>query len=189
VADDLRVCVCEREREFARDLFVERKALDAHLVLSPLDPLLDLPLRYSSQFKNNYFTEICSGSEAGSYLRLIDFVYHSTLGLRVIQKEKKEGGRPWRGGRRCRGRGASPALTCMIQLPWREAGPPNHHDDKVDSDSDRGAAKEGVEDVQHLQPPHAVLCLPFPVHLCVCEREREKEKERGRRVSSEGCRL
>jgi len=27
---------------------------------------------------------MCSGSEAGSYLRLIDFVYHSTLGLRVI---------------------------------------------------------------------------------------------------------
>jgi len=26
------------------------------------------------QFKNNYFTETCSGSEAGSYLRLIDFV-------------------------------------------------------------------------------------------------------------------
>ena len=32
---------------------------------------------------------MCSGSEAGSYLRLIDFVYHSTLGLRVIQKKKK----------------------------------------------------------------------------------------------------
>ena len=29
------------------------------------------------------------GSEAGSYLRLIDFVYHSTLGLRVIKKKKK----------------------------------------------------------------------------------------------------
>ena len=28
---------------------------------------------HSSQFKNNYFTEMCSGSEAGSYLRLIDF--------------------------------------------------------------------------------------------------------------------
>jgi len=28
------------------------------------------------------------GSETGSYLRLIDFVYHSTLGLRVIQKKK-----------------------------------------------------------------------------------------------------
>ena len=27
----------------------------------------------SSQFKNNYFTEMCSGSEAGSYLRLIEF--------------------------------------------------------------------------------------------------------------------
>ena len=36
---------------------------------------------------NNYFTEMCSGSEAGSYLRLIDFVYHSTLGLRVIKKK------------------------------------------------------------------------------------------------------
>jgi len=44
-------------------------------------------VRYSSQFENNYFTEMCSGSEAGSYLRLIDFVYHSTLGLRVIKKE------------------------------------------------------------------------------------------------------
>ena len=40
----------------------------------------------SSQFKNYYFTEICSGSEEDSYLRLIDFVYHSTLGLRVIKK-------------------------------------------------------------------------------------------------------
>ena len=41
------------------------------------------------QFENNYFTRMCSGSEAGSYLRLIDFVYHSTLGLRVM----KNGGR------------------------------------------------------------------------------------------------
>ena len=31
---------------------------------------------------------MCSGSEVGSYLRLIDFVYHSTLGLRVIKKKK-----------------------------------------------------------------------------------------------------
>jgi len=30
---------------------------------------------------------MCSGSEAGSYLRLIDFVYHSTLGLRVIKRK------------------------------------------------------------------------------------------------------
>ena len=31
---------------------------------------------------------MCSGSEAGSYLRLIDFLYHSILGLRVINKKK-----------------------------------------------------------------------------------------------------
>jgi len=30
-------------------------------------------LRYNSQFENNYFTEMCSGSEEGSYLRLIDW--------------------------------------------------------------------------------------------------------------------
>ena len=42
-----------------------------------------------NHFENNYFTEMCSGSEAGSYLRLIDFLYHSTLGLRVIKKRKK----------------------------------------------------------------------------------------------------
>ena len=30
-----------------------------------------------------------SASEAGSYLRLIDFVYHSTLGLRVIKKKRR----------------------------------------------------------------------------------------------------
>ena len=43
----------------------------------------------ADQFKNNYFTEMCRGSEAGSYLRLIDFVYHSTLGLRVIKKRRR----------------------------------------------------------------------------------------------------
>jgi len=32
---------------------------------------------------------MCSGSEAGSYLRLIDFVYHSALGSKVIKKKKK----------------------------------------------------------------------------------------------------
>ena len=39
----------------------------------------------------------CSGSEAGSYLRLIDLVYHSTLGLRVIKKKKKVPGVEIRG--------------------------------------------------------------------------------------------
>ena len=34
---------------------------------------------------------MCSDSEAGSYLRLIDFVYHSSIGLRVINKREKRG--------------------------------------------------------------------------------------------------
>jgi len=32
---------------------------------------------------------VLTGSEAGSYLRLIDFAYHSTPGLRVIQKRRR----------------------------------------------------------------------------------------------------
>ena len=42
------------------------------------------------QFENNYFTEMCSGPEAGSYSRLIDLVYHSTQGLREIEKRKEK---------------------------------------------------------------------------------------------------
>ena len=37
---------------------------------------------------NGDFTEICSGFEAGSCVRLIDFVFNSTLGLRVIKKQR-----------------------------------------------------------------------------------------------------
>ena len=37
-----------------------------------------------------YFTEMFSGSEVGSYSRLIDFVYHSNQGLRVIKKKQKD---------------------------------------------------------------------------------------------------
>jgi len=33
---------------------------------------------------------MCSGSKAGSYLRLTDFVYHSTLGLRVIKRGRTD---------------------------------------------------------------------------------------------------
>ena len=38
---------------------------------------------------------MCSGSEAGSYPRLIDFVYHSTLGWRVIKREESLGFGVW----------------------------------------------------------------------------------------------
>ena len=43
-----------------------------------------------SQFENSYFTEIYRCSEAGSHFRLIDFVFHSTLGLGAIKKKKKK---------------------------------------------------------------------------------------------------
>jgi len=51
------------------------------------DGMQKLDYWVSSEFENNYFTEMCSGSEAGSYLRLIYFVFHSTQGLRVIKKK------------------------------------------------------------------------------------------------------
>jgi len=53
---------------------------------------------------------MCSGSDAGSYLRLLDFVYHSTLGLRVIKKRRSRdiADRPYGGsgsvGSMCGGR-------------------------------------------------------------------------------------
>ena len=47
-------------------------------------------LLQNMQWVNNYFTEVCSGSEAGSYSRLIDLVDHSTLALRVIKKKREE---------------------------------------------------------------------------------------------------
>ena len=43
---------------------------------------------------SQWHTEMCSGSEAGSYSRRIDFVYHSTLGLRVIKKKKSVAASP-----------------------------------------------------------------------------------------------
>jgi len=46
--------------------------------------------RYSFSFKDNYFAEMCSGSEAGSYLGLVDSVYHSSLGFRVIKKKSED---------------------------------------------------------------------------------------------------
>ena len=46
--------------------------------------------RDTFQFENSYFTEEISGSEAGSYFRLIGFVYLSTLGLRVIKRRREK---------------------------------------------------------------------------------------------------
>ena len=69
------------------------------VVHQPLDPIqlvfqrgaACLVYGKKAPLEKNYFTETCSDSEAGSYLRLIDFVYHSTLGLRVIHKRRGKG--------------------------------------------------------------------------------------------------
>ena len=48
-------------------------------------------------FEKNCFTEICSDSEAVSYSRPMDFLYHSNLGLRAIHKKgigHPDGSRP-----------------------------------------------------------------------------------------------
>ena len=55
--------------------------------MTPRRVLLEMAEHPQYIFENNYFTELCSGSDAGSYLRLINCVYHSTLGLRVIKKK------------------------------------------------------------------------------------------------------
>ena len=44
--------------------------------------------RFDGTSRVPYFIEMCSGSEAGSYLRH-SLLYHSTLGVRVIKKKKK----------------------------------------------------------------------------------------------------
>ena len=61
--------------------------------------------------------EMCSGSEAGSYLRLIDFACHSTLGLRVIKKKKR--GTRCRAGCRCRT--SRPGETLSRGASWGRA--------------------------------------------------------------------
>jgi len=58
-----------------------------------------------------------SGSEAGPYLRLIDSVYHSTLGLRVIKKKKKN-----LDGKHCQLLGISQRLGRHLDKPRASLG-------------------------------------------------------------------
>ena len=71
----------------------------------------------------NYYTEMCSGSEAGSYLRLIDFVYHSALGLIQIKKKKFRAPAPERERERgCLGfRGCGLGSPCRSHI-WARRG-------------------------------------------------------------------
>ena len=61
----------ESLHEMVESLHRMVECLDLHRFPARMMPPCSL-LGYSSQFKNNYLTEMCSGSEAGSYLRLID---------------------------------------------------------------------------------------------------------------------
>ena len=64
------------------------RGVNVHLL--PRGIVLNLPAEREQRQNSEWCVSIpCSGSEAGSYLRLIDFfVYHSTLGLRVIKKKR-----------------------------------------------------------------------------------------------------
>ena len=78
------------------------------------------------QFENNNFAELCSGSKAGSYLRLIDFVFHSRQGASGCAQQEhlfQEEGR------------YEATWEREFKLPWREAGPPKtSRHDEVDPD-------------------------------------------------------
>ena len=56
---------------------------------NPGQELFEIPLEHTTP-QGGARHGGCSGSEAGSYCRLIDFAYHSTLGLRVTKKKKKK---------------------------------------------------------------------------------------------------
>jgi len=63
-----RVCVCVRERE--RECVCERERAPTHRTVKIGERMVTCRHSY---LENNYSTEMCSSSEAGSYLRLIDF--------------------------------------------------------------------------------------------------------------------
>ena len=51
--------------------------------------VLRLSINHSSQFKNNYFTEMCSGSEEGSYLRPTFVSLNSRLESNKEERKKE----------------------------------------------------------------------------------------------------
>ena len=68
----------------------------------------------NGQFEKICSTEMCSGSEAGSYGRLIDKLYDSTLVLRVVKQRRGEGGPSAGGGpRRSGAPPPPPAESCF----------------------------------------------------------------------------
>jgi len=64
-------------------------SLERLILLYELVPVVPVYLPSPRQVKFICYHHMCSGSEAGSYLRLIDVVYHSPLGLRVVKKKRE----------------------------------------------------------------------------------------------------
>ena len=55
-----------------------------------------------------------------------------------------------------------------FKLPWREAGPPNHHDDKVDSDQyvvNKELSLAGTADFEDRAPRVRTPLRPLPSRL------------------------
>jgi len=62
------VCISHRRLWFSDSIVKAGKTDDVlHVLVS------GVARQVTPYHNNNYFTEMCSGSEAGSYLRLIDF--------------------------------------------------------------------------------------------------------------------
>jgi len=78
-----------REREF----FIDNILVRIHFIIVMImwTGLAPWEFVYSSFRATRVLSKSrACGSEAGSYLRLIDFVCHSTLGLRVINEKKED---------------------------------------------------------------------------------------------------
>ena len=66
---------------------------------------------------------MCSGSEAGSYLRLIYCVYHATPGLRAIKKKRKFRVQPKRSGFRVDDAGGEVRVLGVFVGPSKQLQP------------------------------------------------------------------
>ena len=92
-----RIMRCPHTVRYTGECDQEQGACD---VLRVVECSFPIPVGtiWGSQFENNDFTGMCSGSDTGSYLRIVDCVYHSTLGLRVTKKRRRGwgfGSRGW----------------------------------------------------------------------------------------------
>ena len=85
----------------------------------PVRKLTDLGLSTRGQ-KREHSKPILHKSETGSYLRPMDFVHHSTSGVRVIKKKTKY--RRIEGGHGTRGVAQNLVAACTLSVPVMRGG-------------------------------------------------------------------